>query len=254
MSFDPEQFQGEVMVWNLKNFDKHDPTQPLIGIVEEIGELFEAFDEQDKDGAQDACGDIMVFLAYYCGMNGLQLMQCVSKHQAPSSWRAMSATSVLEQLPKTLGHLAHAHLKMSQGIRNNEDHNNTKMNSVGAIVALLKVLMEYQSDDLTDVVGRIWGEVKMRDWKRWPKTGVDPDPFIDPAPIDEVRQWSHESGKIANKLDKLIPHRSFPHKTTWSVKHQPAAALKPAKPSKNPCGDKGFKMPEKKNWSKEVSF
>lgn len=82
------ELQEEVHQWSGSNFDQHDPINPLLGIVEEIGELCHAvlkrrqnirMDEDHDANERDAIGDIVVFLCDYCSMQGLSLSGCVDE-------------------------------------------------------------------------------------------------------------------------------------------------------------------------------
>lgn len=82
--------------WAKHNFgDKRAPHQPLLGISEEVGELCHAHlkKEQGIRGtpeeldaqARDAVGDIVIFLADYCNLNGFDFQDAVD-----SAWNEVS--------------------------------------------------------------------------------------------------------------------------------------------------------------------
>ena len=76
-------FQHQVQKWTERNFPDHRQYQPLLGIMEELGELAHAHlkgeqgirhtPEEIQAMKIDAVGDIVVFLADYCNMNGIIL-------------------------------------------------------------------------------------------------------------------------------------------------------------------------------------
>lgn len=77
-------FQNEVYVWRSRQpWDQLNPTHPLLGVVEEVGELAHAHLKREQgirgtpeehDAAKvDAIGDILVYLADYCERNGISL-------------------------------------------------------------------------------------------------------------------------------------------------------------------------------------
>lgn len=82
------EFQIEVFAWGRRNFGQGVNHQPLLGAMEELGELAHAHlkaeqgirkmtrEEYEKQ-AHDAVGDIIVYLADYCGINGLNLDHAV---------------------------------------------------------------------------------------------------------------------------------------------------------------------------------
>jgi NTP pyrophosphatase (non-canonical NTP hydrolase) len=82
--------QQEVAEWLKKQpFGNQQPWQPLLGIVEEVGELSHAHlkasqnirgTAQEHQAAKaDAIGDIIIYLAGYCEAEGLDLGRCVSQ-------------------------------------------------------------------------------------------------------------------------------------------------------------------------------
>lgn len=67
--------QEDVAEWSYKNFGDQEATNPLLGVVEEVGELCHAVlksrqkirkGEDHVAGAQDAVGDIVIYLADFC--------------------------------------------------------------------------------------------------------------------------------------------------------------------------------------------
>ncbi len=77
------------MLWLEKNFPQQQPADPLLGVVEEVGELAHAHlkasqsirgtPEELQAEARDAIGDIVIYLASYCNTNGYDLEDCVSR-------------------------------------------------------------------------------------------------------------------------------------------------------------------------------
>lgn len=82
------EMQEQHRQWAQHNFPKTLPHQPLLGIVEEVGELSHAHlkNEQGIRGSavlhclakEDAVGDIMMYLFHYCELNGLTLSACIN--------------------------------------------------------------------------------------------------------------------------------------------------------------------------------
>lgn len=83
------QLQEEQRPWVEHNFPGRKPYFPLLGVVEEIGELAHAHlkAEQGIRGtkeelalkARDAIGDVIVFLADYCTASGYDLQSIVEE-------------------------------------------------------------------------------------------------------------------------------------------------------------------------------
>lgn len=71
--------QEEQRPWVLHNFGSKPTWMPLLGIMEEVGELAHAHlkqaqgirtSENHDDNAKDAIGDVVIFLADYCSARG----------------------------------------------------------------------------------------------------------------------------------------------------------------------------------------
>jgi NTP pyrophosphatase (non-canonical NTP hydrolase) len=82
------EFQSQHQSWLDHNFPRQAPHQPLLGMVEELGELSHAhlkyeqsirdYDEtQFRSEAIDAIGDLMIYLASYCNTNRFDLQACL---------------------------------------------------------------------------------------------------------------------------------------------------------------------------------
>lgn len=84
---DLHKLQREVASWNQYNFPSAKPHHPLLGIAEEIGELSHAHLKLEQGIREsesvlraakiDAVGDIVIFLASYCYLNGIDLGNAV---------------------------------------------------------------------------------------------------------------------------------------------------------------------------------
>ena len=81
--------QAEHMAWLEHNFPQQQGHDPLLGIVEEVGELAHAHlkasqgirgtSRELQAEARDAIGDIVIYLASYCNTNGYDLETCVAR-------------------------------------------------------------------------------------------------------------------------------------------------------------------------------
>ena len=81
------QLQREVGVWAWRNFPKAKPYQPLLGASEELGELCHAHLKMEQRirgtrakhfmDKRDAVGDILIYLAHYCELNGINMEAAV---------------------------------------------------------------------------------------------------------------------------------------------------------------------------------
>ncbi|MAF43034.1 MAG: hypothetical protein CMI54_02530 [Parcubacteria group bacterium] len=80
--------QEEQKNWSLYNFGKHPAYWPLLGAVEELGELAHAHlkeeqgirtEEDHVALAKDSIGDIIIFLADYCTVRGFDFEEIVQE-------------------------------------------------------------------------------------------------------------------------------------------------------------------------------
>jgi len=92
---DLSELQSNAKTWADHNFPKAEPWEPLVGAMEELGELSHAHLKEHQNirietnyllDKEDAVGDIIVYLADYCNRNGLDLASCVS-----SAWKTASS-------------------------------------------------------------------------------------------------------------------------------------------------------------------
>ncbi len=139
---------------------------PLLGLVEEAGELAEADSKRDLAAIGDALADIMIFALDYCSGMG---------------WDAGDMWAVNAPAPQagfigilvSLGKLCHAHLKQAQGIRVSEDHEKAARKALEALFSCLRL----KDASLVERTLQTWQTVKKRDWKANPVTAAPaPEP------------------------------------------------------------------------------
>jgi len=106
-------FQRQVAEWADKNFGLTPAYRPLLGAVEEIGELTHAQLKKEQDvrkgvsrfeaDASDAIGDLLIYLAHYCQVAGLSLQQSVDKTWAKVRQRDWKKFPETGEEPQTGG-------------------------------------------------------------------------------------------------------------------------------------------------------
>lgn len=71
--------QFEHLAWSRKNFPLTEAHEPLLGVVEEVGELAHAHlkarqkirnNQDHEEAGKDAVGDILIYLVHYCNIRG----------------------------------------------------------------------------------------------------------------------------------------------------------------------------------------
>ena len=144
---------------------------PLMGIVEEMGELMEAICCDDKEEQKDAIGDIGIYLCDYAEREGFVLSDAL---------RLTSGCSDLpvDSLVIAVGKLNHVTLKRHQGIRGYDDdakYKDERMRCVAFILCTLFIFSSRTFDDTEymQILNDTWeGVVKKRDWKTNKVEGV----------------------------------------------------------------------------------
>lgn len=153
----------EVGFWAARNFpskETDDRYNPLLGIVEELGELSQAVVNKDKEAIRDALADITIYMADYAYRN--QLVLGARGHTV-----AFGGESYILPLTTTVGKLCHHHLKQKQGIRGTaEEHQIKKQWCIDQLLSQLEMVCAFTLDQsLVYVVTEVWrGVVSKRDW------------------------------------------------------------------------------------------
>jgi NTP pyrophosphatase (non-canonical NTP hydrolase) len=181
---DFKKFYTEVGEWCEKNFGPIVPTdscvkyahQPLLGIIEELGELEEAIRYYDKiavmhnlntvatdgrllDSVVDAIGDVMIYKADYCRVLGINI-EHVTERIYPKQ---------LNEIPtfEIIGKLCHAQLKMEQGIRGDRiEHLKMLISLLQTIYSRLCTICWERNIDFDYCIEVTWNKVKNRDWNK----------------------------------------------------------------------------------------
>ena len=166
MNYDYSELVERIDAWEIKNWGTRKKIesgfkyahQPLLGIVEELGELAKHLTNPAE--AYDAIGDVMIFMVDYCLCMSIRFVQLVKKpaYEAPTDFRTIM---------KTVGYLCHHHLKLEQDIRGNIS---THLYSIEAyltqIIGILKNLCEEYDFSFKEVIFNTWEYVETRDWSK----------------------------------------------------------------------------------------
>jgi hypothetical protein len=145
--------------WGKYNFPNALPHQPLLGMMEELGECVECQCNNDVQGEKDGIGDLMIFLFHYCDLNDITIDSNLN--------RSTDDVSIV------ITKLCKAHLKMEQGIRGSQAHHHqTKVNLIETLISGLDNLCNASVNaSLQDCIEYAWNEVKDRDWIKYPLDG-----------------------------------------------------------------------------------
>jgi NTP pyrophosphatase (non-canonical NTP hydrolase) len=174
------QLQEEHAPWVLKNFGQHPAWHPLLGMIEELGELAEAMNlmlhepnsdncEKHKCNIKDGLGDVIIFMSDFCNISGINLNDTINQCKIePANTRTAEIL---------IGRIVHSFLKDTQGIRGtHEEHQNNIKILIGELYNRLVWIANLELNiPLLKAVEDTWNNVKCRDWTKNSKTGVDPN-------------------------------------------------------------------------------
>jgi len=153
--------QREHEPWRQYNFGDAPAWHPLLGIVEEMGELHEAKTLED---VKDSLADVVVYMAHLCNASGFDL-ETIAAVAAQMGYRPSEM--------KELRQLAHHFLKREQGIRGSREEHTAAIK--GALAGIYAILLDTATEydiDLLKAVEETWSSVKQRDWKKNAQTGT----------------------------------------------------------------------------------
>ncbi len=159
------EIQVEVGEWSSKNFPGQPDVNPLLGSGEEIGELAECinFDSIPSEKELDAVGDVLVYLADFCAIRGLDYQKAydMSLDLEPEHDDFFREWSV------SVGRLNRSVLKQRQGIRLNEDRvgKEAEHKALAQIICAIDDLADKRGYTLTEAIKFAWyDEVRDREW------------------------------------------------------------------------------------------
>ena len=110
-----------------------------------------------------------------------------------------------------IGELAHAHLKHAQNIRVSESHIENAKDAVADTIIYLADYCSAMGFDLETLVVETWNQVKQRDWKKYPSTGL-PEATENELPPKKERQWKcTQCGNIFGTDDVYTSTGAFYH-------------------------------------------
>lgn len=168
-TFTFKQLQEELKPWVLHNFGERPASQPLRGIVEELGELYMSLAKQDVEATQDGIADCLVFMADYCNSMGIAMSEVDSMARSVDEKEYDPSPTMFL---KAIGKLCHHDLKKEQGIRKAENHDMGILIQLAVIVAGLRAIVsQYGWPSVEALTETTWLEVKKRDWKKNAVTG-----------------------------------------------------------------------------------
>ncbi len=159
------EIQTQVGEWSSENFPGQPDVNPLLGSGEEIGELAECinFDSIPSEKELDAVGDVLVYLADFCAIRGLDYQKAydMSRDLEPEHEDFFREWSV------AVGRLNRSVLKRRQGIRLDEDRvgEEAEHKALAQIICVIEDLGNKRGYTLKEAIKFAWyDEVIDREW------------------------------------------------------------------------------------------
>jgi len=165
MSNELARVQAEHKPWQKRNFPDQQAWQPLLGIVEELGELDDAISADDFKGVLDSIADVMIYIVNYSNLRGWNVQHM---------WDLRASIDDQDPLGM-IGKLCHHHLKWSQGIRGPAaKHESESQRVLRGVLAYLEHVLQGAQDEadsatVPSITLDVWvNEVSKRDWRKPP--------------------------------------------------------------------------------------
>jgi NTP pyrophosphatase (non-canonical NTP hydrolase) len=159
------QLQEEVYEWSENNFPGQPAVNPHLGTSEEVGELADRVDfgEKPTEEELDAIGDILVYLADFCGRRNLDYQQIVDEAEAAHP----THSEFYREWVAARGDLSRSLLKQRQDIRTDEERvgKEAEHNALVRLVCALDAKCGQRGYTLEDAIDVAWNdEVSDRSW------------------------------------------------------------------------------------------
>lgn len=166
-----DSLQTEVADWALHNFGLQKASQPMLGLIEEVGEFYAAMAARSVPAQHDAMADQVIYvlnLAEICGMRFEDLMTF-----------NMAAEHTAEELLGALALSCRAVLKHEQGIRGFDDDKRRDVLRVSLGVWMRWLRWQagegegHTGLNLLNITEVVWRDVvAKRDWRKNPKSAA----------------------------------------------------------------------------------
>jgi NTP pyrophosphatase (non-canonical NTP hydrolase) len=159
--------QREQCAWSLRNFGEQSSGRMALGLIEELGEVAEAWMEDDSAKLLDAIGDVGIYMLNYCNIMHWSIAEIYASRAA----RDTNAAKMPQHVTPLMRAIAHHQLKGEQNIRGGTAYHEVQMHNI-----LRNVL--YQLDYLAPralqggnfllILDAVWQKVGKRDWVKNP--------------------------------------------------------------------------------------
>lgn len=157
-----EEMQAQVGDWGQRNFGDQPLAHPLLGIIEELGEVVEDACTGNGEDAAEEIGDVVIYVMHYCHLRGWSFTEIWDGSGPPpvdGKW----------DLTKCMRFIARHHLKGAQGIRGGLAVHDPALKAVlGYTLFLLDWLLR-DGVSVWEVSLERWDTVMRRNWVASPE-------------------------------------------------------------------------------------
>lgn len=172
MTLTPRQLQEEQRPWIEHNFGPGLPHQPLLGMIEELGEMCGHLTHWDVAEIRDALADFVIFCADYCTKRGWNYGEIWPFQNGVTVGASKDIEKNLLEAFRFTAHAAHHQLKTEQGIRGGAaKHEQEGIRAIQSAIFNLETIAKHFGWTLMEIVEPVWAKVRQRDFKKNSVTG-----------------------------------------------------------------------------------
>jgi len=159
--------QREQCAWSLSNFGEQTTGRMALGLIEELGEVEEAWAEDNIEKLFDAIGDVGIYMLNYCNIVNWDIAKIFAA-RTPCNPDAQRYPQRVTPLMRAI---AHHQLKGEQNIRGGSAHHARQMELTLCHVLYQIDQLSYRAmpcGDFFTILDSVWVKVSKRDWVKNP--------------------------------------------------------------------------------------
>jgi len=167
------QWQEEVSAWSRHNFGEQTAERPLLGMIEELGELAHPVlkqaqgirvNEHRREQVIDAVGDLVIYSLDFCGRAGYDAAEAYQTawdmRDLLHEFKLTDQFQCMFGAAAAIGKIARLHMRCNA----DKDNYMITMSHLGLLYIHLQKFCGFMMIDFTDCVAQTWSKVKARDW------------------------------------------------------------------------------------------
>jgi NTP pyrophosphatase (non-canonical NTP hydrolase) len=161
------EIQREQREWSLRNFGVQQAHRMALGLIEELGEVAEAWMLDSKEKLFDSIGDVGIYMLNYCNIAGWELPSLYEMRQP----RDKNAERMPHFVTPLMRAIAHHQLKGEQNIRGGAEHHARMMEGLFRnILFQMEALSAHavKGGTFLSILEATWQKVSKRDWVQNP--------------------------------------------------------------------------------------